>query len=64
MGWRVKWHWDRVAERVSMFVAWHLLPRRVRLWVVMRCGADATQGRWSSQIVPDLLFMDAVKRVF
>lgn len=42
-------------------IAWWL-PRRLAYWCAIRLGAHATQGRWSNQNVPDLTFMDALKR--
>lgn len=51
----------RLMDRLAMAIAW-ALPRRVVMWCAIRVGAHATQGEFSNQIVPDLGFMDAVKR--
>jgi hypothetical protein len=32
------------------------------MWCAIRVMAHATQGRWSNQVVPDLLAMDALDR--
>jgi hypothetical protein len=48
-------------EKLTMWLAFRL-PRRLVMWCAVRLGAHATQGRYSSQVVPDLLFMDALKR--
>jgi hypothetical protein len=39
-----------------------LLPRQLIYWCAIRLGAHATQGKWDTQIVPELKFMDALKR--
>lgn len=38
------------------------LPRRLVMWCAVLVGANATQGVYSTQVVPDLTFMDALKR--
>ena len=48
-------------EKLLMWLAWRM-PRSLVAWCAYRVGAHATQGRWSSQVVPDLTFMDAMKR--
>ena len=48
-------------ERFYRWMAWKL-PRRVVLWSAIRLIAFATQGKYSSTIVPELTAMDAVKR--
>lgn len=48
-------------DRFWHFVARHT-PRRLVYWCAIVLGANATQGEYSSQVVPDLLFMDALKR--
>ena len=49
-------------EKTWMFVAWYLLPKRVVMWCFYRVLANATTGKWSSQIVPDLTWQDAADR--
>lgn len=48
-------------EKLAIKVAF-ALPRNVAMWAAIRVGAHATQGPFSKQVVPDLLFMDALKR--
>ena len=48
-------------ERFHMWLAWRL-PRRLAYWAAIRVGAHATQGQYSDQVVPELGFMDALKR--
>ena len=36
--------WERAKEKAAQFVAWHLLPQRVRMWVIIRRHADVTRG--------------------
>ena len=48
-------------ERIARKAAW-LLPRSIAYWAAIRVGAEATTGEWSSQVVPELTFMDAIKR--
>jgi len=50
-----------VNEKFWTAIAWRL-PRRLVYWTAIRLGAAATTGPYSSQIVPDLLFMEALKR--
>jgi hypothetical protein len=50
-----------MSERFVMWLAWRL-PRRVVYWCAVRLGGAATAGRYSSQVVPDLKFMDALQR--
>lgn len=38
------------------------LPRRLVYWCALRVAAHATQGPYGTQIVPELFFMDALKR--
>ncbi len=54
---RINSRWDRLAR----WIAWKL-PRRVVMWCGFRIGADATSGEWGAQSVPDLNFMDAMRR--
>jgi hypothetical protein len=48
-------------DRVARWIAWKL-PRRVVMWAAYRVGAHATQGRYATQIVLDLLYLDAMNR--
>ena len=48
-------------DRIWMWAAWKL-PRRLVMWCACRLMANATQGKYSGQVVPELLAMDALKR--
>lgn len=51
---RNKLHW-------GMAIAWRL-PRWLVLYAAMRLGAEATTGAYSNQVVPELSFIEALKR--
>lgn len=51
-----------MTDKLLCWIAKHLVPRRLAYWCAIRVGAFATQGPYSSQIVPELTFMDALKR--
>lgn len=48
-------------DKIAMKIAW-LLPKSIVYWCAIRLGTNATQGEYSNQIVPDLNFIDALKR--
>jgi hypothetical protein len=48
-------------DNLWMALAWKL-PRRLVYWCAVRVGAHATTGAYSSQVVPDLTFTDALQR--
>lgn len=48
-------------EKFWLKLTW-LMPRKLVYWCAIRLGANATQGEYSNQIVPELNFMDAIKR--
>lgn len=52
---------DRMAEKALMAVAWRL-PRSLVYLCAIRVVAHATTGQWSSQNVPELYAVDALKR--
>lgn len=64
MMWRAREIYKNAIEKAARFVAFHLIPRQVRMWVVIRAGAIASQGQYSNQVVPDMLYMDVLKRAF
>ena len=49
------------AERFWMWLAWKM-PHDLVYWCAVRLIANATSGAHSSQVVPDLRAMDALKR--
>lgn len=57
----VKLWFKETLEKLNVGVAW-LLPKEVVKWAAVRLMAHATQGEYSTQIVPELTAMDALKR--
>lgn len=52
---------NRKIDALIRWIAWHL-PRRLVAWCGYRIGAHATTGQYGSQIVPELNFMEAMRR--
>jgi len=50
-----------VKEKIWMWIAFRL-PKPLVMWASIRMIAHATQGEYSSQVVPELTAMDALKR--
>lgn len=50
-----------MADKIWMKIAW-LLPKRLVMWASIRLIANATQGQYGDQNVPELGAMDALKR--
>jgi hypothetical protein len=48
-------------DDLCMRIAWGL-PKRVVGWAVARAVANATQGRYSDEIVPEIAAMTVLKR--
>ena len=48
-------------EKFIRWIVWKL-PSDIVYWAAIRLVAHATQGRYSSTIVPELSAMDALKR--
>ena len=48
-------------DKLWMWIAWRL-PKRLVMWAAVRVMVHATQGNFSSQIVPELKAVDALKR--
>ena len=48
-------------EKFTIWIAWHL-PRTLVKWCAVRLISAATVGDYSSQNVPDLSALDALKR--
>lgn len=48
-------------ERVWIWIA-GLLPRPLVYWASIRLGACVTTGKYGSTVVPELGFMEALKR--
>ncbi len=52
---------NEYVDRFIRWLVWHL-PRRIIMWSAIRLMANATQGKYSATIVPDLTAMDALDR--
>lgn len=53
--------WNKVKEKVPMWIAWHL-PRRVVMWSYVRVAAHATTGKYGNTNPTNLGMMEALKR--
>jgi hypothetical protein len=50
-----------MTEKIIIWIA-NNLPKRIVYFAAIRLGVNATTGEFSDQIVPELYFMDALKR--
>jgi len=48
-------------EKIWMWLAWKL-PRPLVMWAAIRLGSEATTGKYSRQVVPELTFLEALNR--
>ena len=48
-------------EKTVISLVW-ILPKSIVYWCTVRLIANATTGKHSSQVVPELTAMDALKR--
>lgn len=55
------WYIQRPAHKLLLWFVWKL-PKTLVMWCAVRVGANATTGKYSNQIVPELSFMDALER--
>ena len=55
-----RYRWNRLLEKLQIWVAWRM-PRWLVKWCAVRVMTNATQGTHSSQTVPDLTCMDALR---
>jgi len=53
---------EKFGEWLAQYIAFNLLPRRVTYWAAIRLGANAAVGEHQDQIVPDLMFTEALRR--
>lgn len=56
-----KWAHRRRTDALVRHIAW-MLPHRLVMWCGMRIGAHATSGAFGHTVVPELEFMEAMKR--
>lgn len=57
----LKYEIGRKAHRVFLWFIWRL-PKSIAYWSAIRVGAHATTGEYGNTIVPELAYMDALKR--
>lgn len=57
----IKHEINRNLEQLFIKFIWRL-PNKIAYWCAIRVGVNATTGKYSNQIVPDLSFMDALQR--
>ena len=63
----MKWFWSiRYAvhtwpEKFMLWFVWKL-PRKLVMWCAVRVGAHATTPPYGDTVVPELTFLDALKR--
>ncbi len=57
----VLWNVKRRLGNLGRAVVWRL-PERLVYWSAIRVMAHATTGKWSSQVVPELGAMEALRR--
>ena len=57
----VRYEWNKWTEWCWMKLAWWM-PKTLTYWCAIRLMAHATQGPYSTQVVPDLTAMDALTR--
>jgi len=50
-----------MVEKLCIWLAWKL-PRQLVMWCAVRVGSYATQGIYENQVVPELTYLDALKR--
>lgn len=48
-------------QRAVMAVVWRL-PSEIVYWSAIRVMANATTGKWSGQVVPELTIFEALER--
>ena len=51
-------------DKIIRFIAFNLVPRELRYWIVIRTWSEATTGRWSKTNVATLTYDEAIRRSF
>lgn len=57
----MRYEYEKHRDNLVHWIARHL-PKRLVYWCAITLGAHATTGDYGHQLVPDLTFMDAIKR--
>lgn len=52
---------DRVGERLTRWIAWHL-PHEVVMWATIRASSNATTGPWGHEEAPGVTLDKILKR--
>lgn len=60
-GTKMRYKIEKTSEKIWVAIAW-ALPRKLVYWASIRLMSAATVGKYSSQVVPELSAMDALKR--
>lgn len=60
-GERMRYKYKKIKESIMIWIAWHL-PDELVKWCTVRVIANATQGKYSNRVVPELSALDALKR--
>lgn len=58
----IRWNVSQAKERVLLWLA-RKMPRSLRYWATIVAGAEATTGKYGNTIVPELKFVDVLKRI-
>lgn len=56
-----RYNLSKLKQKIVMGIVW-VLPKSIIYWAAIRLGAHATTGEYGNQVVPELHFMDALKR--
>lgn len=61
IGYELRYLKRKYKQKAAAAIAWRL-PKSVAYWAAIRVGANATTGKYATQVVPELTFMDAIRR--
>lgn len=51
-------------DKIIRFIAFNLVPRELRYWIVIRTWSEATTGKYSKTNVATLTYDEAIRRSF
>lgn len=51
-------------DKIIRFIAFNLVPRELRYWIVIRTWSEATTGKYSATDVSKLTYDEAIRRSF
>jgi hypothetical protein len=58
-----RWRRAKIAQTVTMWLAWHM-PRYLRMWVVVRAFADATTTSDATETPDEVGYSKVMRRAF